>query len=482
MGKFFSTAWVPVEVPSGKTIPIVVTDHGEILHEAFLFFHTPACRSRSAGWLEKAAQYLGLLYDFFRATQHDPLTPRSVDRFLEDFLTSLEAGTIQPDGTDPTGLHWTPASPWKVGHARSVIGNFCKFCDEVHGDQNVLSQGRFTQTLQSAYARESRKAHSKLFHLASRSSGGRSFRPVPTIAPRHTAKIFPRSLLQPLLFEGCRRPRRHATDFSHPIANEHNLPLMLALLILAGGGIRKSELFHIFADDISGDGAIRLYHPERGLYAWREETGKIRRGTRKEYLATAHQRAPRNLLAKHDPLFCGWKNMLLEHGQPHNYSDVYWIWPEFRELFTALHSLYIQHVRPVGCGHPYYFVSLGQSEFGQPWTVGAFNEAFRSALNRIGERADAERGINPHGLRHLYGQTLTDLGVRPEVIQYAMHHKSIESQMVYTKPTPEKINASLQAAFRFNQGRGAPIDVSALETYEWRSDPLKIFAPWNLGR
>lgn len=62
-----------------------------------------------------------------------------------------------------------------------------------------------------------------------------------------------------------------------------------------------------------------------------------------------------------------------------------------------------------------------------------------------------------------------------------MHHKSIESQLVYTKPSPEKIRNAL------NTAAAAPPDLASIDyesellSYNWRSDPLKIFAPWKLG-
>lgn len=38
---------------------------------------------------------------------------------------------------------------------------------------------------------------------------------------------------------------------------------MLAITLLTGGGIRKSELFHMFVDVIRKD-SVRLYHPVYG--------------------------------------------------------------------------------------------------------------------------------------------------------------------------------------------------------------------------
>lgn len=55
-------------------------------------------------------------------------------------------------------------------------------------------------------------------------------------------------------------------------------------------------------------------------------------------------------------------------------------------------------------------------------------------------------GTSDHGHRHAYGQRLTDAGIDPILRQKALHHKSIESQVVYTEPSRAKLNRELEAA------------------------------------
>ena len=57
-----------------------------------------------------------------------------------------------------------------------------------------------------------------------------------------------------------------------------------------------------------------------------------------------------------------------------------------------------------------------------------------------------ETGGTSHGLRHHYGQILTDAGVPLAVIQKAMHHKSPESTTIYTRPEADKVNRVLNQA------------------------------------
>lgn len=482
--KHYTTAWVPVSRPAGHLVPLIILNNGQILREAFAFFNAPANRGRSATWFRKAARVLGTLYDFYLATVEDALDAESGERLLNDFLTALAHGTIEPDGSDPTGLRWSAISPARLGFAQGVIRRFCTFCDDIHGSGHVLASGRFVGAVQVAHAREIRLRHSKLYHLAARGGGfGLRFGAMGNgglQANVRPAKSFPKALLGRLLFEGCRRDRV-AADFGHPLANEFNITLMIAAVLLAGGGCRKSELFHAFAEDIRGD-EVRLYHPEMGQVAWANAARQRVAGTRKTYLAEMHGLRPRHLLPPGHPRFCGWKGMLLDRGAPEFWSRLQWISPGLRELFRTLHGVYVNHVRPTALAHPYYLVSLSQAEFGQPWTVGAFNDAFANALRRIGEEPDATRGLNPHGLRHLYGQTLTDMRVSPIIIQQAMHHRSIASQLAYTKPSAQRVSETLEAASRFNTvDPSLQIEANALHTYAWRSDPLNLLAPWNLG-
>lgn len=487
MGKYHSIVWVPVEVPPGHTIPLIVLDGGQILYEGWYFFRTEGVRDRSSSWFEKAAQFIGRFYDFFRATQSDqPLAQSDANKLIANCIRALQHGTIQPDGTDSTGLFWAPWPSSKVSHADSVLKRFCESLADTWGEENPISKSDFARVTLSSFGEAQKKRHSKLFHLAARRT---SYRKLKTIQSAKavaavragTAKAFPKDLLSPLLFEGCRRTRR-LTDFSHPLANEYNLPLMMAIVLLAGGGLRKSEIFHLYADDVRADG-IRLYDPVRGRISWRDRhTGGLREGQRVEYLANQFGEVPRNRLRRGHAQHAGWKSMLMDYGEPHYYAVVQWINGHFKALFHHLFGIYRDHVLPTGLDHPYLFISMSHGEFGRPWTVGAFNDAFAEALRRIGEEPDAELGRNPHGLRHRYGQTLVDMGLPPLIIQHAMHHQSIESQLIYTKPSAGRVREMLEAASQFNSDEIFAIpENEGFMDYNWKSDPLKLFAPWMLG-
>lgn len=484
MLKFHTVVWVSTRVPAGQQIPLLLTDNGEILFEAWVFLQSPEARSRSSSWKDKAARFVGSFYDFFRAQQVAGLNPSNVDTLVADFIAALQFGTSDVSGNDPTGLNWKPWSSARISFAVSVIRRFCQSTEDVFNDDNQLSSSRFAQVTRTAFANEHRKLHSILMHLAfrGRSTQGRDWQSVKAgLSHAANVKTFPRSLLPTLLFEGCRRPRK-ADGQSQPFAQAYNVALMLALLLMVGTGLRKSELFHIFVDDVRPD-EVRLYEPSMGRIAWHDaRSGRTETATRREYLRTVYRRGPRNQLSKTDGEFAGWKSMLLDYGAPHYFAVTHWVDPVAKQLFFSLCKIYRESCLPPRMSHPYFFVSQSKKEYGRPWTINAFDQAFRTALFQIGKAPDATHGINPHGLRHLYGQTLTDMGLTPTVIQHCLHHRSIEAQLAYTKPSPQRIAEQLNAALESSSATGTSVlGLKHNSEYHWRSDPLKIFAPWALG-
>jgi integrase len=156
-------------------------------------------------------------------------------------------------------------------------------------------------------------------------------------------------------------------------------------------------------------------------------------------------------------------------------ARVHWRNPHVSRLFWDLHSVYLRHVRPVTADHPYYFVNLSGSGFGRPMTTDAVDEALSRALRRMHLRPDATRGLSPHAMRHRYAQALVDAHIPPQFIQICLHHRSLASQLTYTRPFPHQIAAALEAAaIRIDLGL-ADFNPSALGV-KWRSDPLGIFS------
>jgi integrase len=94
------------------------------------------------------------------------------------------------------------------------------------------------------------------------------------------------------------------------------------------------------------------------------------------------------------------------------------------------------------CDHPYAFVT----QEGKPYSIDSFERQHRRAVERIGLTVAKAMGTSPHGHRHAYGQALTAAKIDPISRKKALHHKALESQVVYTEPDRVKLARELEAA------------------------------------
>lgn len=460
--------------------PCIYVDEGggTFLREAWAYMREPYVQDKSPSWRQKMAHDIGIFYEFFRVTESSAEKQTHANNLINAFLNAAIQGTVREDGSDPLGLYWKGMTKERAQLLQSNLRAFLLFLEDfIPG--NSLSISRFGRRAESAHALEARKKRSLLFHLSARgSSPARSRHGQDLSAPVKSVKKFPRDLLPSLVLEGCRLNRkRHQTG--KKIVDQYNVNMVMALCLLIGGGLRKCEPFHLWVDDVRPvEGKVYLYHPEEGVVSGAR--GKAIR--RREQLQTAYSRVPRNILPQDHADHAGWKDLLIDDADLMR-SEVYWCHPLWRDLFMHAFVEYRDYVRPDDCGHPYLFVSLSDRNFGVPWTIRAFNEAWEAALNRMGLAPSAVDGINPHGLRHAYGQLLRDMGLHPQFIQRAMHHKSPLSQAVYTAPEPHEVNAALQACQENVTGQSwnKLSGQNALDqTLIGRRDPAGVYRAWGI--
>ncbi len=449
-----------------------------MLPEALAYMREDSVVRRSVSWREKAAADIGMFYEFYRASGGSTEEETHANNLIANFLNAAVNGTIKADRSDPLELYWTAMSNQRASVLRKNLRFFLGFLDDFLPG-NSLSATRFAKSSVSAFALERKKALGLLYHLKNRGQQSTSSGWQPTASSQiRTVKKFPREHLARLVLEGCKLTRpRHG--LGSRLANEYNITMVLALSLLIGGGIRRSELFHIWVDDVQPAagpaGKVYLYHPEEGVVS-----GDIRR---KGHLLTEYGRVPRNKLPKGHKEHAGWKDLLADDTSLSR-SEVYWCDPFWRDLFFRAFIEYRDGIRPDDRRHPYLFVSLADVTLGEPWTIGAFNQSFTVALARIGLQPDRNKGLNPHGIRHAYGQYLRNLELHPQFIQRAMHHVSPLSQAVYTAPEPYEVNDALEAVRRgVDSQKWSPIQPNdAFDlTLIARKDPAGVLAAWGYG-
>jgi hypothetical protein len=237
---------------------------------------------------------------------------------------------------------------------------------------------------------------------------------------------------------------------------------MMIALLDGWGGLRRSEGLHLWMDDIvddptnPGHALVVLHHPSESNLRWPNNlTGRHETLTRKEVLQREYGMRPRNEV-KRGAYHAVWKGMDLDRDHR---ACVFWIDNKAAALFQTLFLGYIRYVRPAimekrrsmgGRDHPFLFVSERINAEtglpGEPYSEKAYERNHQAAVERMGLIHSKDAGTTTHGLRHLYGQTMTDLGVPAQVIKKGLHHRNFLSQTPYTAPDKQKMNKELCAA------------------------------------
>lgn len=416
-------------------------------------------RTRSLGWQREVVRATGLFIDFLKVNAHHFQSSLDRPQVLASFAEALIAGTISADGTDPSGLYWQSKT---VSRATDILNALTAFSDWLVAryDTKAINPWRkATVAEQIAYWRrfEIRRSHALLMHTHDRADADARAKLARTVRVlRKTAigssapvKYFPSDQITALLEKGFVVPG--ANRFS-PLHYRLNIRDIMITILLHGGGLRESESFHLYVSDVAIDPAnpksalVKIFHPEQGA-APRDFIDPLTQrhidADREEYLQTKWGLEPRSLVIGR--FHAGWKDLYLT-DQRQKYALVHWFPSFWGEVFLELFKLYITKVRSRHSHHPFLFVSQKGDVAGDPYTLASFRQAHAKAVKRIGLSVGKEYGTTPHGHRHAYGKLLADAKVDPALIQRCLHHKSIESQGVYTDPTPATVAQILSEA------------------------------------
>lgn len=416
-------------------------------------------RTRSLAWQREVARAVGLLVDFLQANSEHFRNEPGRPQVLAAFADALVGGTIDVTGTDVSGLYWTARSLARATFLLNAVTAFSDWLVNRYAATALNPWRGASAAEQIAYWRrfEKRRAHSLLMHTAdrdkelSRSQVARAvrIRRKNTVGDFAAVKHFPADRILDLLKSGFVVAGQQNSSYVH---RRFNIRDILITILLHGGGLRESEPFHLFVSDVAVDPAnsksalVRLYHPEQGAapddYIDPIERKRID-ADREEYLRVKWRIEPRSIVTGR--FHAGWKDLFMT-DQRKKYAQVQWFPTFWGEVFLELFKVYITKIRSRHARHPFLFVSQKDDIAGEPYTIGSFRQAYARAVRRIGLEVRKEYGTTPHGHRHAYGQLLTDAKVDPLLIQRCLHHKSKESQQVYTGPTVETATVTLNEA------------------------------------
>lgn len=446
---------------AGRPMRVVLTPDGPL--EGLIAYVRRIGAHKSPAWETKVAQAVGLLYDFWTVAKPDPQDGKAKRFFFPSFVEALRDGTVlaAPPWSKPRDLFWPQFTKKRQ---REIISLVTRFSDWIaaEADFEPLNPTRpvlFHEQVRAYWKVKSLSTTNFLGHLDTDAAhwrrAGRLRReqegPTPLTSIDSPPMTFPADKFADLLSKGFRR-RRGIGD----LWETHDIRGMMLAMLGFYGGLRASEAFHLFVQDIEPEfvssatgrhtlARVRLYHPSDG-----DTRHRNRLASRSKYLLEQWGRQPRNQMRYH-PEYAGWKELLLTNGK-HKFTDVMWVGPEsVGELFWQLYEMYVAHVRPPQCHHPYLFVVEQGATRGRPYPLTNWHECFATAVKRIGETPRKDRGTTSHGLRHAVGQRLKKMAWQSEterikVTQHVLHHRSAASQAVYTKTSRAEAHEILMNA------------------------------------
>ena len=415
-------------------LPGLFTEQGLIIsHLRYLAWFN----SKSESWKERSVFSLRLLIQYIHAVPKY----EKVTELLKSFTVALQTGTINyQDISDPLDLYWKPRDLKDVNNILFHITHYTDFLALQDGYSSSRinpfrkASGYEERLNWCAYYHKQKNVF--LSHLNDKQKAQDQANKVRLIQQYQTSKVdnekvvrFPEEHIERLIYLGF--DRNGVVDYKSQAIT----------MLLNYGGLRKSEVFHIFISDITqnpnrpDEALVRVYHPVFGA------SPDAYYKTRNEYLLAQTNYKPRNKYRLSERLYAGWKNPLLTSSDA--YYEVVFSPPQKAKEFLAVWVNYLKFQRvepPASNFHPFAFTNSR----GLPETIKNFQRLHKNAVERIGLECKKEKGTTEHGHRHSYGYRLRRYGLDQVEIQKAMHHKSPNSCLVYIKPTNEDVREKMR--------------------------------------
>lgn len=475
-------------------IPVLLLADGERTRvlEPLVDYLLANAHARSWSWMRKVCQAVGLLLDYIEVNQSSFERPQAL---FDAFAKRVYSGTIGEDGRDPSGLYWLPR---RSETARQLLSVLSDFSDAMHSQLGTtqLNPWRnatsYEQRLRwAAFVNKSERSF--LGHLDTKATASEAAKTARNTRLRRTplgdsakTKAFPDARLEELLFQGFLVPGRQQNQ---DVVERYDWRGICLTLLLNGGGLRDCEPFHLWVHDVTADpqdpsvALVRVFHPEDGA-APRDFRGPNGRHmpNREAYLAAKHPGyGPRNRATGN--YHAGWKNPKLSDASQ-KYLHVHWFPRDMGRLFLQAWKLYMYQRLQARIGahkHPFLFVSFRGDQRGEPYTIDAFRDAHARAIKRIGLEPSKMNGTTEHGHRHAYGQRISSTAPGERVVQAGLHHRSAESQAVYTEPSIERVTRVLsEVTDSLAAGGGMLMNFELDAVLRAEREEQKCYAPKNV--
>jgi hypothetical protein len=426
-------------------VPTLISETGVL--ERLLRYQLEFRSAMSLSWQLNLLRAVRLFHQYTTANQGMFDSPH---QGFQAFKTALENGTVGVDGLDPSGLYWKPRPQYADGfiHHLTMFSSWSKDrygTPELNPKRSPTAHEAFMAYLSWFHGnRASLLGHAQSMHAAAL----RAAEPInalprsqlPTVAPQNPA--FPADRFLDLIFNGFFRGQRNPNQIP-----AGQLRDALIAILMHGGGLRESEPFHLWFDDVCehpqhpGLAWIRIGHPSLGSVSVKNKiTGKIERTSKQDVLAAQGLKPRTRLIGqKH----AGWKRPALDGKY---FLEVHWAPRQLGFLFWRVWRLYLLQLTRIDIPHRHAFVVFKGPTRGEMYSLAHYDRAHAKAVRQIGLVPEKNLGTTEHGHRHAYATLLRLMGMKPVVIKRCMHHKSVKSQVVYTQPQAKEIHDELTAA------------------------------------
>lgn len=390
--------------------------------------------------LYKCISAVGLLYDFYSICYGGRvLAPHEMPMLMRDFFEARAYGNSL--------LGWSSVGRKSAKKDVRYASEFSKYCAKNFNtiqvnptERKLLVDLNISEQIQFFSKLEHRKKWDFLDHLTPTTELGQGIITEFSVNPKTGRTI-----------------QRKNNSYFPPdkvlklISATTNIRDKLALMLLFFGGLRESEILHLYVTDITapdGEAEIRIGHPELSIYEWDDQFRGKQVGNRQTFLEQRYGLTPRNKLGLRHPYHAGWKGMMYAKRDRYLEADFHWLLPDVGRYFAKLHRIY-QHQHRAGIldSHPYYFINLEGDSYGTATKMSNLTKIFYRAAERIG-LSSSDRGVNPHGARHFYGYFLASfLKIPIEKAQVMLRHASIASTEVYYSIDDRAVRDELHKAY-----------------------------------
>lgn len=420
-------------------LPALITSQGMLV--SLLQYQSEKHRSNS--WRAKVTSSVGMLLDYIALSGIPFDNPTTL---LKSFRTALKTGTIDLNLEDPTGLYWPNRSQENADDIVSLLTGYTDWLTKQPGHSGVVMNPIREATKHEEKlnwcAYHHRQDNKLLSHLTSDQEREMN----------HFKREVGRERRSPLILDEVKRfPEKHFNtllDEGFVIASSRSEHKHLRIdyksqsmtLLMDAGGIRKSELFHIYLDDIEIDmeryeAIVRVHHPSKGRAP---EKGYR---DREDYLLRKFRMKPRTDYLKSESLHAGWKAPTTNKQM---FFTIQFFPPSRSQEFLLAFQNYLLYQRVDAKGsHPFAFTNSK----GRPETIKNFQRLHRSAVERIGLNCSKYEGTSEHGHRHAYGYRLgrKENEFTQTEIQRMLHHAHPDSCLVYLEKTDEERREQMRA-------------------------------------